>query len=222
MMNRTKIEWTDYTWNPITGCKSTCEYCYARALSRRFKWSFEPTFHPERLSEPYTLKTPSKIFVCSMADIFGGWIEKFWFNRILRVIYDNPIHIFQLLTKFPHNFHHFFSCDESRLPDNLWLGVTITCSDDLKKVNFLLDPFLKKRKHSIKFICFEPLLHNVDLPLGVDWIIIGGQSGRNAFSPPREWIDHILQKARRWRIPVFVKSNANYPEKIQEFPKCLK
>lgn len=209
-MNKTKIEWTDYTWNPITGCKNNCSYCYARKISMRFKGHFNPEFHEKRLLEPYKLKKPSKIFTCSMSEPLGNWIEKYWFNKILRVIYDNPQHTFQILTKCPQNIHHFFSC-QKRLPDNLWLGVSIEGDEYRHRADWLT---IKGGK---KFISFEPLLEEIKILTKVDWIIIGGQTNPD-FIPPKEWIDNIIKMARTHEIPVFLKDNLHYPKVIQEFP----
>ena len=84
-MNRTKIEWCDYTWNPVTGCRTGCWYCYADRMATRFHRSFEPAFHPERLNEPLRVTTPAKIFVCSTADLFGPWVDPEWQRRVFQV-----------------------------------------------------------------------------------------------------------------------------------------
>jgi protein gp37 len=183
-------------------------------------YDMTPKFHPERLLELNNLKDPSKIFVGSAADMFGSWVETNWFSQVLRVIYDNPQHIFQMLTKAPENFHHFFSCDESKIPDNVWLGVTIDAQKAVKRLQFLLDETLKKREHSIKFVSFEPLLEEIVVNLsGLDWIIIGANSNKGAPRPPMRWIDKLIHQARGLKIPVWVKDNYHYPEKIKEFPK---
>ena len=85
-MNKTKIEWTDYTWNSITGCEYNCFYCYARRIAMRFNGHFKPTFHPDRITQPHKLKKPSKIFVCSMVDLFGDWIPDLWIEAVLATI----------------------------------------------------------------------------------------------------------------------------------------
>jgi len=87
-MNKTKIEWTNYSWSPVVGCKHGCWYCYAKRMNDRFKWIKkwnEPKFYPERLNEPYKLKKFSKIFVCSMAGLFGDWIPKKWIESVVSI-----------------------------------------------------------------------------------------------------------------------------------------
>jgi len=84
-VNRTKIEWCDYTWNPVTGCRTGCWYCYADRMATRFHRSFEPTFHPKRLNDPLQVLDPAKIFVCSTADLFGPWVDPEWQRRVFQV-----------------------------------------------------------------------------------------------------------------------------------------
>lgn len=215
-----RIDWTDWTWNPISGCLHGCEYCYMQRLVKRFGYDFSPKFHPERLVEIAKIKEPSKIFVGSSGDMFGSWVDPFWFNQVLGVISDNPQHIFQMLTKAPHNFHHFFSCDGGRIPDNVWLGTTIEHQKAVKRLAFLLDPTLKKRVHSRKFVSFEPLLEDLDIDLsGLDWIIIGANSNRGAPKAPDEWADRLISQARHKGIAVWVKDNYRYHSRIKEFPR---
>lgn len=231
-MNRTKIEWTDFTWNPITGCLNSCPYCYARKIAKRFPNifpnGFKPTFHEDRLTEPYKLKKSSKIFTCSMGEIFGAWVPQEWVSKIFRVIIDcgpmstvkgHPNHIFQILTKCPHNFSSFFAILNYRLPPNMWLGVTIDRQNAAYKKRFLTDGVLKG---GVKFISFEPLLEEINIDLeGIDWIIIGAQT--NPYKPPRkEWVQKLIDQARELDIPVFLKDNLRWHEKIQEFPGVRK
>jgi protein gp37 len=220
-LNRTKIEWTDYTWNPITGCKHGCWYCYARKLAQRFKKifpnGFEPTFHPERLKEPWELKKPSKIFVCSIADLFAPWTPTEWRDAVLRSIFDCPIqHTFQLLTKNPEKIPpvHF--------PDNVWLGATITEQTEADKIADLSTVDAK-----IKFVSFEPLLADISFCMeGIQWAIIGKLTGSKRIKLKKEWVYNLLGQLKAYEIPVFMKNNLCPPfeksELIQEFPKEVK
>jgi protein gp37 len=111
-MNRTKIEWTDYTWNPITGCLHGCEYCYARKIAARFKKvfpnGFEPTFHQERLRDPFDVKKPSKIFTVSMGDMFGEWVHGKWITQVFDVMGACNWHTFLVLTKNPKGIRKLY------------------------------------------------------------------------------------------------------------------
>lgn len=185
-LNNTKIEWTNKTWNPVVGCKHNCSYCYAKRLNKRFAKNnpdFEPKFYPSRLNDPYKIKKPSKIFVCSMADLFGEWVPKEWIESVIKVVKENPQHTFQLLTKNPKRYSEF------SFPDNCWFGTTIDVVNqarlnDLKKVS------------GYKFVSFEPLLGDMcmlDLS-GIDLCIVGAMTGPNSVIPKKEWINSIDHK----------------------------
>ena len=183
-MNKTKIEWTDYTWNPVVGCENDCWYCYGKRIAKRF-WkdnpNYEPRFHIKRLQEPYKIKEPSKIFVCSMADLFGDWIPKETIEKVLEVVRENPQHTYQFLTKNPRRYSEF------DFPKNCWLGITEDYTNQAR-LNYL-----KGKPDNYKFISFEPLLGDMsglDLS-GIDWVIVGAMTGSGAIKPKKEWIDSI-------------------------------
>jgi len=206
------IKWADRSWNPITGCKNNCNYCYARRIATRFKGTkafpngFEPTFHRGRLNEPRLLRRPSKIFVCSMGEMFGPWVKEDWLEEIFHIPFECSQHTFQVLTKYPQNIMKtVFGC---LLPRNLWMGITITGKESKEKQRrMLLD--LESCHCITKFISFEPLLGEYKLAnfRGIDWIILGGQTGPKKFYPPEEWIQKIEYKAWELRIPIFEKNN---------------
>lgn len=218
-MNRTKIEWTDYTWNPITGCSRRCSYCYAWKMAKRLRGRygypkddpFRVTFHPDRLNEPSKVKKPSKIFVCSMGEMFDKDSKYGWIGLIFAVIKRNPHHIFQILTKCPEVLPQF------SFPENVWLGITIDRQREVKGLKYLLETDAK-----VKFISFEPLHEEIDIILdGIDWIIIGSQT--NPYEPPNyEWVLSLIQQAKSKNIPVFVKDNLKpimfSIKLLQEFP----
>lgn len=222
------IGWAEKSWNIYSGCyhwkTGVCvvgKDCYAKKLAEgrlrgRFGYDtidpFKPTFHSNRLEEPLKLKKPSKIFVSDMGDLFGDWVPREWIKDILKIIKQCPQHTFQFLTKNPSHYIVFY------FPSNCWLGTTINWGERR-------DIILKRLKiDNIKFISFEPLLNDcsgIDLE-GIDWIILGGQSGPKKLYPLEEWIERIEDRADQLGIPVFEKDNlrkdwVRIPRR--EFPK---
>lgn len=201
-MNKTNIEWTNYSWNPITGCLHGCWYCYAKRLAKRFPKifpnGFNPTFYPERLKEPWELKKPSKIFVCSIADLFASWTLREWRDRVFENMLNCPIqHQWQLLTKSPEGIpkHPF--------PENWWLGATVTCEEELWKIDVI-----RGVGCGVRFISFEPLLGKMEPNLqNIDWVIIGKLTGSKRIQLQKEWVIPILAECDIWNIPVFMKNN---------------
>ncbi len=200
-MNKTSIEWTDYTWNPVTGCLKNCSYCYASAISKRFHISFKPTFHPERLEEPIKLKKPSKIFVCSMADLFGEWVPSEWIHRVLDVVKACPQHTFQFLTKDPKRYSEF-----TPFYNNVWIGATATDQAYWRYAQF----WLASVNAPVKFISVEPFLHRINpffdgMKFIPDWLIIGACTGKEAKQPDPEWVKLLEQSCKG--VSVFHKDN---------------
>ena len=191
------IGWTDATWNPITGCEHGCGYCYARKMYQRFGRSFEPTFYPDRLDEPLKRKVPLKIFVGSVTDVGGTFIEREWIEAVLDVVTRAHWHTFQFLTKRPRGLFGY------SFPENAIIGTTITQEAGANQaISALTD--LDARKF---FVSFEPLLGDVrDVSLNfVDWAIIGPQTGADKVEPRREWVDSLLYRADQHAVKVFMK-----------------
>lgn len=225
-MNKTKIEWTDYTWNPITGCKTGCGYCYGRRIRKRFHpdapWD-EIMYFDERLDEPIKLKKPSRIFVCSMSDLFGKWISGAFREYIFDTIRRCPQHTFQFLTKYPLRY-----CDFA-FPGNCWIGITHTGETpegyiyDGKMDSKVIIAF---EKHKNTFLSCEPLLgDSISIPTSCKWVIIGAMTGprSESYQPRIEWIENILSQAIKLNIPVFMKNSLKKVWKSglrQEFPEC--
>lgn len=217
-MKRTKIEWVKnpdgsqgYTRNPIKGyCPNTCSYCYAHRMYNRFGWDKTLRFDERAFIPIDRLKDPSRIFVGSMIDMYHPQITTEWVEWIILITRMYPQHIFITLTKFPENLHKF------DFPENWWVGVTVDhCVHDLK-IGELLSNTTSNNKI---FISFEPLLTpiNTFLLRKMDWIIIGGLTPKPVHE--KKWIDDIVKEADRFNIPVFIKPNAHYPTKRQEFPE---
>ena len=180
-IRKTKIDWTDYSWNPVIGCKHNCLYCYAKRWAKRYGKSFEPAWSENQYRKPYKIKKPSRIFVCSLADLFGDWVPNEWIEKVLQAVKDNPQHTFQFLTKNPKRYLEF------EFPSNCWLGVTIDYPNQQK-----ID-LLKKKKDNYKFISFEPLFGNMSgLDISdIDLAIVGAMTGPGAIVPEKEWISSI-------------------------------
>lgn len=205
-MNRTKIEWTEYTWGVVTGCLKGCPYCYGPPLVRRFPKNFpngmKPTFYPERLSEPYQLKGNHLIFVASMGDLWGSWVNQEWIDQIIPVMKDCPQHQFQTLTKNPARMQEYSK--EHPFPVNVWAGATIDEAGTMHKrieAVRLTDAY-------IRFLSFEPLAYDLGYPdlHGISWIIIGARTNPLRLPEP-DWIEHLMDAAATRRIPVFLKDN---------------
>lgn len=244
-MNKTKIDWCDSTWNPVTGCLHGCEYCYARGIANRFgfgayepnidervliepavsagkkvpyPFNFEPTFHKYRLNE-YQNKKGRNIFVCSMADLFGKWIPDEWIEEVFEACEKAPQHNYLFLTKNPKRYEKILG---RYMPPNMWFGWSQTGPMG-NKCDF-------STHHSIKiFISIEPLLEPFkEFHIkGVDWVIIGAETGKrkDKVIPERKWIEDIVNECRKADIPVFMKSSLSdiWGEPlIQEFPEELK
>jgi protein gp37 len=217
-LNKTAIEWCDYTWNPITGCLYGCEYCYARRWARwRGKLfsgrQFIPKYHPDRVTAPLKYRKPSTIFVCSMGEMFAPWVYPAWVAEILRTIHAADHHTFVALTKQPQLVQY-------PLPKNLWLGTSVD-----QWYNVCRLEYLARTKAAVKIACFEPLLSDMihlqraEHLAHVDWVIIGGCTGwgKAVAHPQPEWIDRIRAEASG--IPVFIKSNAGYREVVRQWPE---
>lgn len=225
-MNKTAIEWCDYTWNPVTGCRHGCQYCYARKIAERFKGSkawpqgFEPMFHPGRLSEPeklggkwYCLPSMARsrtVFVCSMADLFGEWVPAEWIWRVFEAMDKSPRHTYIMLTKNPKRMAAFAPerGDQPRgIQENWWFGASVTCREDTRRI----DNLQNRMPGSNLFISFEPLLGDpgpLDLT-GIKQVIIGAQTNPIVF-PKDEWVGRILDAARDAGSKVFMKDSLKW------------
>lgn len=249
-LDKTKIDWCDSTWNPVTGCLHGCEYCYARGYTRRFgknlpdlsdfasrnkgmhlldnridfapyPYGFEPTFHAYRLND-YMGKKGRNIFVCSMADLFGKWVPDRWIIDVMNVCIKNPDNNYLFLTKNPGRYKEYYIPRDFA---TLWFGTTVTGKSEISRVYEMAG--LRN-----KFVSVEPLLEDLELRrfsrffLCVDWVIIGSETGRrkNKVAPERKWIEDIVNECRKANIPVFMKSSLAeiWGEPfIQEFPEGL-
>jgi protein gp37 len=168
-MASTKIEWTESTWNPITGCtkiSTGCKFCYAEVMTRRlkamgqekYKNGFELTLHPDTLHEPYTWKKGRMIFVNSMSDLFHEDVPIEYIQQIFKVIKENPQHVFQILTKRADILRYYDSEGWLEWPHNLWMGVTVENSTVTDRIDLL-----RQTGARVKFLSCEPLLSSLPL-----------------------------------------------------------
>ena len=216
-MQKTKIEWCDYTWNPVKGlCPTGCWYCYARAFYKRFKWDPEIRLDQEELWYRDMPKEPSRIFVGSTIDLFHPKIKTGWIDKILYVVQIPRFshHTFIFLTKFPERYAMF------NFPKNCWLGVTVTKPVDEHKIFEL-----EKNENNLRFISYEPLLRiPTHIPKWIQWIIIGALTGAHSknYKVDPAWIEVFAQHCGLWKIPIFLKNNLQKvwgKKLIQEFPE---
>ena len=191
----TKIEWTNRTWNPVTGCTKCsegCKNCYAEVMTRRLKGTgnkkyangFKVTTHEDVLDEPDKWTNPSLIFVCSMSDLFHEEVPFTFIDKVMDTIRVNPWHIFQILTKRADRMEEYYRTRE--VPNNAWIGVTVENEKAKKRIEHLNNIDTT----AVRFISCEPLLEDLgDLNLyKIDWVIVGGESGRNARPMKEEWV----------------------------------
>ncbi len=210
-MAQTKIEWTDRTWNPVTGCTKQsegCVHCYAETMSRRLKAmgqkkyanGFQLTIHQDALSEPYNWKGEHIVFVCSMADLFHKDVPYTFIDKVMDVIKETPQHIYQILTKRAERMEEYFM--HRSVPGNAWLGVTIENQDVKYRIEHL-----SRIDAKIHFLSCEPLLEDLEAMNldNIQWIIVGGESGFHARPMQEEWAINILHQARKHNIPFFFK-----------------
>lgn len=210
-MRTTKIEWTDKTWNPITGCTKVsagCANCYAEVMSRRLQAmrqekyinGFLLTMHEDVLSEPMQWKKTHNIFVCSMSDLFHDKVPFEFIDKVLDTIIVTPQHKYQILTKRAKRMNEYFSTHE--IPKNAWLGVTV----DIAKAKERID-YLRELPATIKFLSCEPLLENLgEINLeGIDWVIVGGESGVRARPMKEEWAISIMNQTENQEAAFFFK-----------------
>ena len=211
------IEWTDATWNPTTGCSKVslgCANCYAETLTKRlhamgqpkYRNGFAYTEHPSAVNIPTSWKKPRRIFVNSMSDMFHENATTSFILRCFEVMLDANWHTYQILTKRPHLMADFSKRFEDIfgqvIPDHIWLGTSIEDNNFI----FRMDE-LRKARCKTRFISFEPLLGPMG-PVhldGIDWVIIGGESGAGHRPVKKEWILDIIGQCKDQKVSVFFK-----------------
>lgn len=217
---RSKIEWTEVTWNPVTGCDRVspgCDHCYALALSKRLKAmgaekyqndgdprtsgpGFAVTTHRAALDQPFTWRGSKVVFVNSMSDLFHGRVPLGFIRDVFAVIAATPQHTYQVLTKRPMRAYRL--SDQLEWPTNLWMGASVESAEVLHRVEHL-----RRIPAVVRFLSCEPLLGSLgslDLD-GIDWVIAGGESGPN-YRPMRlEWAREVRDTCIAASVPFFFK-----------------
>jgi len=215
MAESTQIEWTDATWNPVTGCSKItagCDHCYAERFSERFRGvpghpfenGFDLTIRPARLKQPLQWRQSRRIFVNSMSDLFHKEVPVKFIDAVFDTMEEADWHTYQVLTKRSSLLVRYLRrrYGEGSAPAHIWLGVSVE-----DKLNSVRLTHLKSAQASVKFVSFEPLLGSVgsiDLK-GIDWAIVGGESGPRARPMMEEWAAEIRDQCRRDKVAFFFK-----------------
>ncbi|HEY0683788.1 MAG TPA: phage Gp37/Gp68 family protein [Steroidobacter sp.] len=211
MSQASNIEWTEHTWNPITGClkiSQGCKNCYADRMAKRLKAmgaaryanGFEPTLHWDLIEAPRGWKKPRLVFVNSMSDLFQDDVPEEFIQRVFSTMEACPQHTFQILTKRSERLRHLAT--HLRWPPNVWMGVSVENARVMHRVTDLAAvPAV------VRFLSCEPLIGPLeDIPLeSIDWVIVGGESGPRARPMKEEWVRSIQEQCRAAAVAFFFK-----------------
>ena len=235
MGDHSPIEWTDATWNPVTGCSKVsagCENCYAERLANRLqKWGvaryrngFAVTLHPEVLELPLHWREPRRVFVNSMSDLFHGLVPTSFIDKVFDVMERAPQHTFQVLTKRPGRMVAYLTGFGARrgnlvrvsaykgraVPPNVWLGTSVEDTRVLDRIDHL-----RRAPGPIRFLSCEPLLGPLpalDLE-NINWVIVGGESGPGHRPIEASWVRDLRRQCRSAKVPFFFKQWGGYTPK---------
>lgn len=219
MSSKSEIEWTEVTWNPVTGCSkisSGCQNCYAERMahrlkamgSTRYKNGFEVTLHEDLITSPKKWKKPRLIFVNSMSDLFHEQVPDDFIKSIFETMADTQQHIYQILTKRSSRLLELSK--NLNWSDNVWIGVSVENQASISRIHDLvMVPAI------VRFVSCEPLLENMPtLPLNdIHWVIVGGESGPNARPIKEWWVKDILQQCKFAGVPFFFKQWGGFHKK---------
>jgi protein gp37 len=212
MSGPSKIEWTEHTWNPVTGCTKIspgCKHCYAEIFAKRlqrmgaagYENGFAVALHPERLEDPLRRRKPTIWFVNSMSDLFHEKVPFDFIEKVIATINATPLHRYQILTKRPERMAKFFLNRE--IPRNAWLGTSV----ENRKHGVPRIDVLRRVRAAVRFLSIEPLLEEIgaiDLT-GIDWVIVGGESGPKSRPMRVEWVRSLRDQCDTAGVPFFFK-----------------
>jgi protein gp37 len=212
MSTKSNIEWTQFTWNPATGCTKIspgCKHCYAEVMAERlqaigapgYENGFKLTLHPDRLTQPLKRKKPALYFVSSMSDMFHENIPFEYLDRVFETIRATPQHTYQILTKRPERMEQYFQT--RAVPPNAWLGTTV----EDKEYGLPRIDILRRIAAKTRFLSIEPLLEDLGIfdLTGIHWVIVGGESGPNARPMKAEWVENIERQCSAGDTQFFFK-----------------
>lgn len=210
-MKLSKIEWTDATWNPSTGCNKItagCKHCYAEVMAKRlqamgtpgYENGFEFTLMPDRLEIPKKIKKPTKFFVNSMSDLFHENMPFEFLDKVFETITETSHHQYQILTKRENILQNYFA--NKKVPKNVWLGVTVEHHKTKNRIDIL-----RNIDAEIRFLSIEPLIDEMgEINLeGIHWVIVGGESGHKARPMKPEWAIDIQKQCDEQNVAFFFK-----------------
>lgn len=211
MAGETRIEWTQMTWNPVTGCTKVsqgCKHCYAERFAKRLQRmgnprylnGFRVTLHEDLIELPLRWKEPRLIFVNSMSDLFHEQVPMWFIQRVFHTMNRCPQHVFQVLTKRSERLREV--AEELTWSANIWMGVSVENAQVLHRV-----ADLQQVPAHVRFLSCEPLIGPIEnLPLeGIHWVIVGGESGPGARPMREEWVISIKDQCQRAGVPFFFK-----------------
>jgi protein gp37 len=211
MANKSNIEWTEMTWNPVTGCTKVsqgCKHCYAERMAKRltamgaerYRNGFSVTLQPDLVDIPRGWRLPRVVFVNSMSDLFHDDIPLAYIQRVFATMRDCPRHTFQVLTKRSERLAEL--ARHLPWPENVWMGVSV---EDARVLHRVAD--LQSVRAKVRFLSLEPLIGPLEsLRLDdIHWVIVGGESGPQARPMRKEWVKDILHQCRAAKVPFFFK-----------------
>lgn len=211
MAGGSKIEWTEATWNPVTGCSKIsegCRFCYAERMAFRlqamgkpqYQNGFQPTMQPAALDAPRSWRKPRVVFVNSMSDLFHEKVDTSFIAKVFGVMNECDQHTFQVLTKRPDRA--LAISDKLTWTSNIWLGVSVENQEMTGRIKLL-----QQIPAALRFLSVEPLIGRISrLPLqGIGWVIVGGESGPGARPMNPDWVREIRNKCQKANVPFFFK-----------------
>lgn len=233
------IEWCQFTWNPVGGCLHECKWempdgsiaeCYAKGIAEKFTSAYQDGFEshywrPDKLADPFSVKTPARVFLDSMSDLMGSWVPDYQISQVIDVCRGAHWHTFQLLTKNAPRLLKF------SFPSNVWVGASVpptfymgkrlSPSQQLRMLERTLK-ILKGVDVPVRWMSIEPLSFDIAPYMkdcGLQWIVIGAASnGRKYYQPKAEWVQNLLDTLDAQNIPVFFKGNLDWLPWRESFP----